>query len=1098
MGNPIRSIRPRPRTRITRVAPNDPESRLTKYDSFFRKRVSAEALAIPGYQELSSCFQSRVTTLLPRETLEWRSSQMRRLSLLTALAGLALSAAAIAQSPLLLKDINTKPKANPPSNPTGYTHNYSTPWDNYKFAKIGPFVIFQANDGVHGNELFKSLPAPNTATLIKDIRPGSSSSSPSYFTNFGSKVIFAASDGTHGTEPWVTDGTAAGTFMLKDCYAGNLSGGCYYPVVMGGKVYWTSYNGTNYSIWVSDGTTAGTSMVYSGLRYTWYYPVAFGNKILFRGNTSANGFEPWVTDGTAAGTKMLLDVQAGTASGYIYYPVAMGNKCYFFSHPSSGYTLYVTDGTPTGTSVVKGGFGFYWYNPIPLGTKIVFRGRMSASGYEPWITDGTAAGTVLLKDIKPGTGSGHFYSPVVFNNKVYFAAFTATASTYSIWETDGTSAGTKVVSSKSRFFYYPTVAGGYIFFRGYHATGTRHDYELWKTNGTDAGTMEVKDIRPGPSSSYPYFITPVIGSKVVFQANDGVHGTELWISDGTATGTTLLDDIVGPGANTRASYPSDILGVSGITYFTANDGVHGTELWKTDGTAAGTALVKDINTGTGSGAYLYQSKMYYWRSDGSLKPAALGKTLFFQGHTSTAGGEIWKTDGTAAGTVMVKDIRPGSISGNFYYGCVMGNHVYFFANDGSGYALWKTDGTTAGTVKVKGGFSFYWHYPFPYNGKIYFSGQTSSNGREPWVTDGTAAGTVMLKDIRSGSGSAYFFDPTVMGGKVYFRAYKAAGGGFAIYVTDGTPAGTKLAFTINGYNGYYLTAMGNKLFFRGYDSTHGGEPWVSDGTQAGTKLLKDIRPGKGSGYFYYPCVVGNTLFFRSNDGTKGYELWKTDGTAAGTVMVKDIHPGAGSSYASQITAIGSRHAVFAATDGIHGTELWKSDGTAAGTMMLKDIYPGTRSSSPNYMTLSGGQVLFKADDGIHGYEPWVWFPGATAKAFGFGTNDLLPLTATDPALGTTMKMTLSGMGTSQAGLLILAAPTTNPTAISPGWIYFDISTLYMGIVVTPAGGGATTLPVPNDPALVGAQIASQGFVYPASTPPIGVDFTNGVLLTFGN
>ncbi len=1022
---------------------------------------------------------------------------MRHVPLLAALLGLVVGSAAPAQSPVLLKDVNTQPKSNPSSGPTGYSHNYSTPWDNYRFAKIGPFVIFGANDGVHGSELWKSLPAPNTATMIKDIRTGSASSSPYYFTNFGSKVVFSANDGVHGTEPWITDGTAAGTFMLKDCNTGSASGNCYYPVVMGGKVYWTSSNGSGYDIWASDGTTAGTTKVYSGLTRYWYNPVAFGNKIIFRGTTSANGSEPWVTDGTAAGTKMLLDVRTGSASGYLYYPVVMGNKCYFFSNPGS-YTLYVTDGTPAGTTVVKGGFSTYWYHGIPFGNKIIFRGGTSATGYEPWVTDGTAAGTKVLKDIKPGSSSSYFYYPVIFNNKLYFEAYTSTSYTYAIWETDGTTAGTKLVSTKSRYFYYPVVAGGNIFFRGYAATGPSHGYELWKTNGTDAGTMEVKDIRPGSYSSYPYYLTPVIGNKIIFSANDGVTGTELWMSDGTASGTMLLKDIYGGGNNTQNSYPGDFIGVSGITYFTANDGVHGTELWKTDGTPSGTALVKDINSGTGSGASLYSSKMYYWRTDGSLKAAALGNTLFFRGYTSTSGYEIWKTDGTTAGTVMVKDINPGSASGQFYYGCVLGNRLYFFANDGSGYALWKTDGTAAGTVKVKGGFISYWYYPFPYHGKIYFSGQTSANGREPWVTDGTAAGTVMLKDIRAGSSSAYFYEPVSMGGKVYFRSYKATGGGYAIYVTDGTPAGTKLAFTVNGYNGYYLTAMGNKLFFRNNDSTNGTELWVSDGTQAGTKLLKDINPGTGGSYFYYPCVLGNTLFFRANDGTNGYELWKTDGTAAGTKLVKDIRSGSSSSYPSNLTAVGSRYVVFQANDGTHGTELWKTDGTAAGTIMVMDIQPGSRSSNPNYMILSGGQVIFRADDGVHGYEPWAYFPGGNEKAFGFGTSDLYPFSATDPAIGANMKLTLSGMASNQAGLLILAAPTTTPTAFGTGWLYFNPLAIYMGIVVTPAGGGSTTLPVPNDPALVGAQIASQGFVYPTSTPPIGVDFTNAVLLTFGN
>ncbi len=1016
---------------------------------------------------------------------------------LAAFLGVALATPATAQSPALLKDINRQIKANPSSNPYGYSHNYSTPWDNYKFAKIGSVLVFKARDRNHGDELWKYVLTTNKASLIKDIHPGPRNSYPTYFTVLGTKVLFQAYDGIHGREPWITDGTPEGTFMLKDCLTGRLSGGCYYPVVMGGKAYWTSYNGSGYDIWVSDGTTAGTSKVYSGLRYFWYYPVAFGSKILFRGNTSANGSEPWVTDGTAAGTKLLLDVHPGSASGYLFSPVAMGSKCYFFSRPGSDYALYATDGTSKGTSLVKGGFRSSWHYAVPLGSKILFGGNTPANGFEPWVTDGTAAGTKILKDIKAGPASGSFYHPAVMGGKVYFQAYTATGYNYSIWETDGTSAGTKVMSSKTKYFQYPTVAGRKIFFRGYAVNGTSHGYELWKTDGTDAGTMEVKDIRPGSTSSYPYFFTTVPGNKVVFQANDGLHGTELWGSDGTAKGTMLLADIYGGAIRTQASHPSDFLGVSGITYFTANDGVHGTELWKTDGTASGTHLVKDIHAGTGSGAYLHYSKMYYWRGDGSWKPAALGKTLFFQGQTSAGGYEIWKTDGTAAGTVMVKDINPGAASGYFYYGCVLGNQVYFFAHDGSGYALWKTDGTAAGTVKVKGGFSSYWLFPFPYNGKIYFSGQTPAHGREPWVTDGTAAGTVMLKDIRSGVASAYFYDPAVMGGKVYFRGYKAAGRGYDIYVTDGTPAGTKPAFTLNGYSGYYLTAMGNKLFFRGYDSTHGYEPWVSDGTQAGTKLLRDINPGTRSGYFNFPCVLGNTIFFRSTNGTNGNELWKTDGTAGGTVMVKDIYPGFPGSYPSVMIAIGTRQIAFTANDGTHGTELWKSDGTTAGTTMVGEIYPGPYSSTPSFMFLSGGKLLFRAEDGSHGSEPWTWFPGATAQPFGFGTSDDYAFTATDPVIGGKTRISLSGMKWGQAAVLVFADPTHDPWAFGNGWLYFDTSAIYTAAFLSAGPGSSLSLGVPGSPTLAGGKVAAQAFVFPTPNSPYFLDLTNAVLLTFG-
>ncbi len=1007
----------------------------------------------------------------------------------------------IAQSPSLLKDINTLPQPNPSSSPTGYYHNYPTPWNNYRFPTIGPFAYFAADDGKVGRELFRSLPVPNTVSLVKDINP-KGSSSPSYFTVMNNLLFFQANDGTNGYEVWRSDGTAAGTYQLQDCNPGSGSGYFYYPVVLGKKIYWTSYNGSSYDLWSSDGTPAGTKVVYSGFRSSWYYPVAFGNKIIFRGGTQAGGYEPWVTDGTKAGTKMLIDVQPGSASGYMYYPVVMGGKVYWTSRSGTTYSIYVSDGTPAGTKVVYSGLRYSWYYPIPFGNKIIFRASTASNGYEPWVTDGTAAGTKMILDIKPGTMSSYPYNFVAFKNAVYFQAYTATSSTYAIWKTDGTAANTKVVTTKSRYFYYPTPVGNYLFFRGWDAS-LNHGYEIWKTDGTDKGTVEVKDIHPGSSGSYPYYLTPALGgTKILFQANDGIHGAELWLSDGTATGTMMLKDIY-PGAltNTLGSYPYDFVDVSGLTYFTANDGKTGTELYVTDGTAAGTRLVKDLNPGSGSGASLYGSKMFYWRYDGSVEPAALGNILLFRGYSPGAGYEVFRTDGTPGGTKLLKDIYPGTGSGYFYYGCRLGAFIYFFARDTSGYGLWRTDGTTAGTVKVKGGFRSSWSYPIPYKNKILFLGYSPTNGGEPWVTDGTAAGTMMLKDIRPGSNSGYFYEPVVMGGKVYFRAYKAAGGGYDLWVSDGTPGGTKMAATLNRYSGYSLTAMGNKLFFRGYNSTSGYEIWVSDGTQAGTKLLKDILPGTGSGYFYYPCVLGNTLFFRANDGTNGYELWKTDGTPAGTVMVKDIQAGSGSGYPNYITRIGSRRVVFQANDGSSGSEIWVSDGTAAGTKRVADIWPGSKSSSPYQFTLSGGRVLFRANDGSSGYEPWTWFPGATAKDYGFGTGSQPRFTSTDPALGKTMTWTLARIPQGKVALALLCAPTHAPTGLGSGWLYFNTARIFGGFAMVPAGGGSRAtlkLPIPNNPALAGFSMASQAFVGPTTTPPIGIDFSNGLLLTFGN
>jgi ELWxxDGT repeat protein len=154
------------------------------------------------------------------------------------------------------------------------------------------------------------------------------------------------------------------------------------------------------------------------------------------------------------------------------------------------------------------------------------------------------------------------------------------------------------------------------------------------------------------------------------------------------------------------------------------------------------------------------------------------------------------------------------------------------------------------------------------------------------------------------------------------------------------------------------------------DGVNGQELWKSDGTAAGTVLVKDIRPGSGGSYPRYLTAAGNTLFFRANDGVNGYELWKSDGTAAGTVLVKDIRPGSSSSNLRNLTAVGNT-LYFTADDGVNGEELWKSDGTAAGTVLVKDIRPGSGGSNPQNLRVVGSTLYFTADNGVNGRELWA-------------------------------------------------------------------------------------------------------------------------------
>ena len=205
------------------------------------------------------------------------------------------------------------------------------------------------------------------------------------------------------------------------------------------------------------------------------------------------------------------------------------------------------------------------------------------------------------------------------------------------------------------------------------------------TNSVDSGdlTQCVESDNTGLQKILQYTngnsFTPV-GQVIYFQAYDGVNGYELWMSDGTASGTGMVKDI---NSGSSSSSPQGLTAVGNTLYFQAYDATNGEELWKSDGTASGTVMVKDINSGSGS------SSPYGF--------TAIGNTLYFRAYDGTSGIELWKSDGTASGTVMVKDINSGSLSSFSVYPwdlslTVIGNTLYFQANDGNnGYELWKYD-----------------------------------------------------------------------------------------------------------------------------------------------------------------------------------------------------------------------------------------------------------------------------------------------------------------------------------------------------------------------------------------------------------------------
>jgi len=367
-------------------------------------------------------------------------------------------------------------------------------------------------------------------------------------------------------------------------------------------------------------------------------------------------------------------------------------------------------------------------------------------------------------------------------------------------------------------------------------------------------------------------------------------------------------------------WPTNLMKVGGTLFFTDYDDTNGTELWKSDGTSSGTVIVKDINPGVNDG----------WESN----LTDVNGTLFFSANDGTNGTELWKSDGTALGTVMVKDINPTS--------------------DSSPWSLINANGTA------------------------YFGADDGTHGTELWKSDGTESGTTMVKDIYSGSGSSSPQNLTYCNGSVYFTAQPGAMMGSTMYKTDGTSGGT-VALALPGMaTPNSLFCSGSILYFTANNMSGGDgvELGKTDGTDPGTVLVKDINPGGGSSYPQNFADINGMLYFSATDGTNGAELWKSDGTALGTVMIKDINPGSGDSSPAQFFNNGDGTIYFDASDGPHGQEIWKTDGTSGGTTMVKDINLNNGDSWAGGFTNMNGIIYFDATNvsggkgGSSNYQLW--------------------------------------------------------------------------------------------------------------------------------
>ncbi|MCB9879297.1 MAG: hypothetical protein H6835_17005 [Planctomycetes bacterium] len=678
-----------------------------------------------------------------------------------------------------------------------------------------------------------------------------------------------------------------------------------------------------------------------------------GGKAVFVASGSF-GSEPWVTDGTPAGTKLLLDLAPVGSSGPQHL-ITYGNQVLFTAYvPGLGTELWTTDGTTAGTQLVVDMFpgdgnGQVDY-PVLFNGFVYFAANDAVNGAELWRTDGTAAGTTLVADVYPGPISSGPARLAVANGQLWFSAnvpnfgrelhrMDAAHVVTRVADQSAGNANTDVLDIRA--------FGSGVLFSASAGSG----YEPYFSDGTAAGTVLLGDLNAGVAHSNPEEFT-TLGGVALFSALGTGIGRELYVTDGTPAGTALVRDLrLGAGG----SAPEGFTEINGVVVFAATDDVHGREVWVSDGTSGGTDVLIDAYMGI--------------PSSNPVSFVRFGNEVWYGGDTGLLGlgAEIWRTDGTFAGTDIVADLIPGS-PGTHPVGLTPFGSQMLFRGSLGGAGTWEpcvTDGTPFGsTLLADVATPAANAAPDQFcalGAEVMFAGNTDSLGRELYVSDGTPGGTGLLIDLQVGGFGSEPQDLCPVGGDVFFRASSTATG-WQLFVADG---GTQTITQLTSGNGpatepRAMTQNGNLVIFSG-NSSHGREPWVTDGTAAGTFELLDIAPG-GSGLLNLQerfVTAGNLTFFTASDGVNGYELWATDGTTAGTAMVRDILPGAGSSSPSDLTAVGNL-VYFTAVDGAHGNELWVSDGTLAGTFLALDIVLGPISSFPTKLTEGAGDLYFTA------------------------------------------------------------------------------------------------------------------------------------------
>jgi len=619
-------------------------------------------------------------------------------------------------------------------------------------ASFGSFAVFAAAQGGTGIEPWVSDGTPAGTRLLADLVPGGDSE-PCGFAALQGMVYFLARNPAQNLSLWRTDGTPAGTQQVHEFPGVPHSDPTARIAAANGFLYFARGS----DLVRSDGTATGLALVRANLPEQLHFQ-ALGNRVLFTAKVAGDGRELWTSDGSLAGTVRLTDISSATADALFAGATEAAGRYVVRVATSQGWNLLSTDGTAAGTRSIPtdGPFPTVSADLATLGNRVVFNSLQGLS-----ISDGTVAGTQSLLSSQVVFRPGCAARPgVALGDDLLFFAQDGQSGT-SLWRSDGTAVGTNKVLS-----LMPSGGGGIraeseiavvdstAYFTG-SPDGSAASMLLYRTDGTAAGTVALTQ-RNGSSfgraqrlrshDGQLFFLDAVgvgsftnrfglfrtDGSSVVRvpsiqleQAGDYAlanglafyfpTSSQLWRSDGTAAGTFAI-----------ASQTSRLLGVhEGLLYF-----LDGSQVKRTDGTVAGTIQIANLPTIAVASNMVPVGDFggdFYWLLTANQSTALVrcnrqstaativttfaqrpqkarigNDAIYLQLFDASTGVELWRCDGTAAGTALVVDLAPGRESGLRDFEVVgAGNRLFLSGNDGVvGLEPWISDGTAQGTVRL--------------------------------------------------------------------------------------------------------------------------------------------------------------------------------------------------------------------------------------------------------------------------------------------------------------------------------------------------------------------------------------------------------------